>query len=155
MTHRRFWSQLPDSRCTRCGDMILGVEEFRLGPRYSTRVGAAPYLFGDAKTGKTAFLRSTIQETTRLYSPSEAKIVTPDMRRSLPGDTSLRITPLRYLTNHQEAMGQLRDLAKFLRNAPARSDVTLGGSSRADVVVGPAGSWLTTTIQAANAGKPG
>jgi len=81
------------------------------------------YLFGDAKTGKTAFLRSIIQEITRLYSPSEAKIVTLDMRRSLLGDIPEDYS-LRYLTNHQEAMGQLRDLAKFLRTRLPGSDVT-------------------------------
>ena len=106
------------------GDMILGVEESRLGPLvFNTRAESHLYLFGDGKTGKTTFLRSIISEVTRLYTPGEAKILAIDMRRSLLGAIPEEYS-LRYLTNHAEAMKQLRDLAKFLRTRLPGSDVT-------------------------------
>ena len=106
------------------GDMILGVEESRLGPLlFNTRAESHLYLFGDGKTGKTTFLRSIISEVTRLYTPGEAKILAIDMRRSLLGAIPEEYS-LRYLTNHAEAMKQLRELAKFLRTRLPGSDVT-------------------------------
>ena len=126
ITGQEILAQLPEQQILPRGggDMILGLEESRLGPLlFNTRSESHLYLFGDAKTGKTAFLRSIIQEITRLYSPNEAKIVALDMRRSLLGDIPEDYS-LRYLTNHQEAIGQLRDLAKFMRTRLPGSDVT-------------------------------
>ena len=106
------------------GDMILGVEESRLGPLlFNTRAESHLYLFGDGKTGKTTFLRSIISEVMRLYTPGEAKILTIDMRRTLMGAVP-EDYQLRYLTNHAEAMKQMRDLAGFLRTRLPGSDVT-------------------------------
>ena len=119
-------SQLPDQQILPRGggDMVLGVEESRLGPLlFNTRAESHLYLFGDGKTGKTSFLRSIISEVTRLYSPNEAKILAIDMRRSLLGAIPEEYS-LRYLTNHAEAMKQLRELAKFLRTRLPGSDVT-------------------------------
>ena len=119
-------SQLPDQQILARGggDMVLGVEESRLGPLlFNTRAESHLYLFGDGKTGKTSFLRSIISEVTRLYSPNEAKILAIDMRRSLLGAIPDEYS-LRYLTNHAEAMKQLRELAKFLRTRLPGSDVT-------------------------------
>jgi len=106
------------------GDMILGVEESRLGPLvFNTRAESHLYLFGDGRTGKTTFLRSIISEVMRLYSPSEAKILSIDMRRTLMGAVP-KDYQLRYLTNHAEAMKQMRELAAFLRTRLPGSDVT-------------------------------
>ena len=106
------------------GDMILGVEESRLGPLlFNTRTESHLYLFGDGRTGKTTFLRSIISEVTRLYSPGEAKILSIDMRRTLMGAIP-KDYQLRYLTNHAEAMKQMRELAAFLRTRLPGSDVT-------------------------------
>ena len=106
------------------GDMILGVEESRLGPLvFNTRTESHLYLFGDGRTGKTTFLRSIISEVTRLYSPGEAKILSIDMRRTLMGAVP-QDYQLRYLTNHAEAMKQMRELAAFLRTRLPGSDVT-------------------------------
>ena len=119
-------AQVPDSQILPHGggDMILGVEESRLGPLlFNTRAESHLYLFGDGKTGKTTFLRSIISEVTRLYTPGEAKILAIDMRRSLLGAIPEEYS-LRYLTNHAEAMKQLRELAKFLRTRLPGSDVT-------------------------------
>ena len=106
------------------GDMILGVEESRLGPLlFNTRAESHLYLFGDGKTGKTTFLRSIISEVTRLYTPGEAKIMSIDMRRTLMGAVP-KDYQLGYLTNHSEAMKQMRELAAFLRTRLPGSDVT-------------------------------
>ena len=106
------------------GDMILGVEEYRLGPLlFNTRAESHLYLFGDGKTGKTTFLRSIISEVTRLYTPGEAKIMSIDMRRTLMGAIP-KDYQLGYLTNHSEAMKQMRELAAFLRTRLPGSDVT-------------------------------
>ena len=106
------------------GDMILGVEESRLGPLlFNTRAESHLYLFGDGKTGKTTFLRSIISEVMRLYTPGEAKILTIDMRRTLMGAVPKEYQ-LGYLTNHAEAMKQMRDLAGYLRTRLPGSDVT-------------------------------
>ena len=106
------------------GDMILGVEESRLGPLvFNTRAESHLYLFGDGRTGKTTFLRSIISEVTRLYTPGEAQILSIDMRRTLMGAIP-KDYQLRYLTNHAEAMKQMRELAEFLRTRLPGSDVT-------------------------------
>ena len=106
------------------GNMILGVEESRLGPlMFNTRSESHLYLFGDSKTGKTTFLRSIIKEITRLYTPGEAKIVALDMRRSLMGEIPKDYT-LRYMTNHQAAMKDMRELAQFLRERLPGPNVT-------------------------------
>ncbi len=106
------------------GDMILGVEESRLGPLlFNTRAESHLYLFGDGKTGKTTFLRSIISEVMRLYTPGEAKIMSIDMRRTLMGAVP-KDYQLGYLTNHSEAMKQMRELAAFLRTRLPGSDVT-------------------------------
>ena len=106
------------------GDMILGVEESRLGPLlFNTRAESHLYLFGDGKTGKTTFLRSIISEVMRLYTPGEAKIMSIDMRRTLMGVVP-KDYQLGYLTNHSEAMKQMRELAAFLRTRLPGSDVT-------------------------------
>lgn len=104
--------------------MILGVEESRLGPLvFNTRAESHLYLFGDGRTGKTTFLRSIISEVTRLYTPGEAQILSIDMRRTLMGAIP-KDYQLRYLTNHAEAMKQMRELAEFLRTRLPGSDVT-------------------------------
>ena len=119
-------AQLPEQQTlpTGGGDMILGVEESRLGPlMFNTRAESHLYLFGDSKTGKSTFLRSIMKEITRLYTPDQAKIIALDMRRSLMSDMPQEYV-LRYLTNHQAAMKDLRDTAEFLRKRLPGPDVT-------------------------------
>ena len=119
-------TQVPDQQILPRGggDMILGVEESRLGPLlFNTRAESHLYLFGDGKTGKTTFLRSIISEVMRLYTPGEAKILTIDMRRTLMGAVPKEYQ-LGYLTNHAEAMKKMRELAGYLRTRLPGSDVT-------------------------------
>ena len=126
ITVEEILAQLPEQQIlpTGGGDMILGVEESRLGPLvFNTRAESHLYLFGDSKTGKSTFLRSIMQEITRLYTPDQAKIIAIDMRRSLMSDVPKEYT-LRYITNHEAAMKDLRDTAGFLRGRLPGSDVT-------------------------------
>ena len=126
ITVEEILAQLPEQQIlpTGGGDMILGVEESRLGPLvFNTRAESHLYLFGDSKTGKSTFLRSIMQEITRLYTPDQAKIIAIDMRRSLMSDVPEEYT-LRYITNHEAAMKDLRDTAGFLRGRLPGSDVT-------------------------------
>ena len=106
------------------GDMILGVEESRLGPLvFNTRTESHLYLFGDSRTGKSTFLRSIMKEITRLYTPGEARIITIDMRRTLMDDVPKDHT-LRYITNHDSAMKDMREMAQFLRKRLPGPEVT-------------------------------
>ena len=106
------------------GDMILGVEESRLGPLvFNTRAESHLYLFGDSRTGKSTFLRSIMKEITRLYTPGEARIITIDMRRTLMDDVPKDHT-LRYITNHDSAMKDMREMAQFLRKRLPGPEVT-------------------------------
>ena len=106
------------------GDMILGVEESRLGPLvFNTRMESHLYLFGDSRTGKSTFLRSIMKEITRLYTPGEARIITIDMRRTLMDDVPKDHT-LRYITNHDSAMKDMREMAQFLRKRLPGPEVT-------------------------------
>ena len=126
ITVEEILAQLPEQQIlpTGGGDMILGVEESRLGPLvFNTRAESHLYLFGDSKTGKSTFLRSIMQEITRLYTPDQAKIIAIDMRRSLMSDVPKEYT-LRYITNHEAAMKDLRDTAGFLLGRLPGSDVT-------------------------------
>lgn len=126
ITVEEILAQLPEQQIlpTGGGDMILGVEESRLGPLvFNTRAESHLYLFGDSKTGKSTFLRSIMQEITRLYTPDQAKIIAIDMRRSLMSDVPKEYT-LRYITNHEAAMKDMREMAQFLRGRLPGSDVT-------------------------------
>ena len=126
ITVEEILAQLPEQQILPSGggDMILGVEESRLGPLvFNTRAESHLYLFGDSKTGKSTFLRSIMHEITRLYTPDQAKIIAIDMRRSLMSDVPKEYT-LRYITNHDAAMKDLRDTASFLRARLPGSDVT-------------------------------
>ena len=126
ITVEEILAQLPEQQILPSGggDMILGVEESRLGPLvFNTRAESHLYLFGDSKTGKSTFLRSIMQEITRLYTPDQAKIIAIDMRRSIMSDVPKEYT-LRYITNHEAAMKDMREMAQFLRARLPGSDVT-------------------------------
>ena len=126
ITVEEILAQLPEQQIlpTGGGDMILGVEESRLGPLvFNTRAESHLYLFGDSKTGKSTFLRSIMQEITRLYTPGEARIITIDMRRTLMDDVPKDHT-LRYITNHDSAMKDMREMAQFLRKRLPGPEVT-------------------------------
>jgi len=104
--------------------MVLGVEEARLSPfLFRPRQDSHMYVFGDAKSGKTTFLRSVAQEITRNFTPKQAQVFVVDYRRSLleqvPEDYLAA-----YMTNADEVREQLSGLAEFLRTRMPDDSVT-------------------------------
>ena len=104
--------------------MLLGVDEATLSP-FGIDLTEEPhlYLYGDADSGKTSFLRACAQEITRLYTPAQAKIFVVDYRRALLGDL-----PEEYvgasLGNHEEATGGIQELTDFFQSRIPGKDVT-------------------------------
>ncbi|MDR1711039.1 MAG: type VII secretion protein EccCa [Propionibacteriaceae bacterium] len=104
--------------------ILIGVEETRMGPfHFDPKSESHMFLLGDAKTGKSNFLRSIAHEVMRLYTPKEAKIIALDLRRSLLGEI-----PSEYLFGYQttkdEATKYFSDLAEYLRTRLPGKDVT-------------------------------
>ena len=96
--------------------MVLGVEESRLhawtfDPAHEDHL----YLMGDAKSGKTTFLRSIIQEITRTHSPQEAQIFTVDVRRALLDQIPDEYNG-GYFTSRDETESALDPLATYLES---------------------------------------
>lgn len=105
-------------------EVLLGVDEANLAP-FGIDMMAEPhlYLFGDADSGKTSFLRAYAQEVMRLYPPHKAKIFVVDYRRSLLGDL-----PEDYvgatLGTHEEAASGIQELIAFFQTRVPGKDVT-------------------------------
>jgi S-DNA-T family DNA segregation ATPase FtsK/SpoIIIE len=104
--------------------MLVGVDEATLAP-FGIDLADEPhlYLYGDADSGKTSFLRACAQEITRLYTPAQAKIFVVDYRRALLGDL-----PEEYvgasLGTHEEASGGIQELTAFFQSRIPGRDVT-------------------------------
>lgn len=104
--------------------LLLGVDEARLAPfGVDLAREAHLYLYGDSQMGKSSFLRSVVQEITRLYAPEQAKIFAVDYRRSLLGQIPEAYLGA-YLTNHEMADGGLGELASFFGGRIPGPDVT-------------------------------
>lgn len=109
----------PDTR-----RVLLGVDEANLAP-FGVDIMEEPhlYLYGDADSGKTSFLRGYASEITRLYPPDKAKIFVVDYRRSLLGDL-----PEEYvgatLSTHDEATSGIAELVQFFQSRIPGKDVT-------------------------------
>ena len=106
------------------GPLLLGVDERELAPLVLD-VDAEPHLLvlGDGQSGKSALLRSYVQEVTRTRSAAEAQVVAVDYRRSLLGEVPEGHL-LQYLTSAQQATPALRDLAAYLEQRIPGPDVT-------------------------------
>lgn len=104
--------------------LLLGINEKELGP-VALDVDAEPHLlaFGDGKSGKSALLRTYVQEVMRTRTPAEAQIVLVDYRRSLLGEVPEDYL-LNYLTAANQAQPALTDLAAYLQNRIPGPDVT-------------------------------
>jgi S-DNA-T family DNA segregation ATPase FtsK/SpoIIIE len=104
--------------------LILGVEESRLGPLYFDPARDSHlYLYGDARSGKSTFLRSLAREIQHNYTPQQARIVAVDYRRALLGEIGPDYL-FSYLTTAEETAADLSQLADFLKTRLPGSDVT-------------------------------
>lgn len=105
-------------------EVLLGLDEASLAP-FGVDLASDPhvFLYGDAGSGKTSFLRAYAQEITRLYTPEQARIFVVDYRRSLLGDL-----PEEYLGaslgSHDEAQSGIEELVQFFRGRIPGKDVT-------------------------------
>ena len=104
--------------------LLLGIDEAGLAPFGIDPIAEpALYLYGDADSGKTSFLRTCAHEIARLYTPDEAKIFVVDYRRGLLGDL-----PEQYvgasLGTHEEATSGIQELVQFFQTRVPGKDVT-------------------------------
>jgi DNA segregation ATPase FtsK/SpoIIIE, S-DNA-T family len=112
-------TMVPDST-----ELLLGVEESRLGP-FTIDPAAESHLLllGDAKSGKSSFLRLIAKEVMRLNTADAARFVVVDFRRALLGEIPDQYLTS-YLTNKEEATNDLADLAAFLKTRLPDNTVT-------------------------------
>ncbi len=105
-------------------ELYLGVDEANLAP-FGLNLREEPnlFLYGDADSGKTSFLRAYAQEITRLYAPNEAKIFVVDYRRSTLGDLPEEYVGAR-LGTHDEAASGIQELVGFFQSRIPGKDVT-------------------------------
>ncbi|GAB2870687.1 type VII secretion protein EccCa [Nocardioides pacificus] len=104
--------------------LVLGINEKELAP-VTLDPDAEPHLllFGDGQSGKSALLRTYVQEVMRTRTAKQAQIVVVDYRRSLLGEVPDEYL-LNYLTSANQAAPILRDLASYLENRIPGPDVT-------------------------------
>lgn len=106
------------------GNMVVGIDENALSPVvFDFNTEPHCYLFGDAGSGKSTFLRVIINEIVRSYPDGKAKIFMLDYRRA-----NLAQIPQShfgaYLTNDEQATESLDALAEFLKTRIPGQDVT-------------------------------
>lgn len=106
------------------GIMVIGVDENNLGPiPFNFNVEPHCYLLGDAKSGKSSFLRLMIHEIERSYPDGKAKIFMVDYRRA-----NLAQIPDShrgaYLTNAEMAQKSFEELAAYLKTRMPGPDLT-------------------------------
>jgi S-DNA-T family DNA segregation ATPase FtsK/SpoIIIE len=116
------YEDLPAGRNDR--GFAVGIAEQDLGPVY-VDFSADPHflLFGESESGKTNFLRSMARRIVEAYSPSEARIVLVDHRRSL-----LEVVGQEYLvgygTSGTVTQGLMEEVAAAMEARLPGPDVT-------------------------------
>nr|WP_281859968.1 type VII secretion protein EccCa [Salana multivorans] len=114
----------PVRRGGRPAPLLLGIDEAALAPlRLDLAHDPHLYLFGDTGSGKSAFLRAYAAELRRVAAPDAVQIFAVDYRRALLGEIPEEYLG-GYLTTHDQATAQLRDLADYLRTRLPGPDVT-------------------------------
>lgn len=110
--------QLPEKK------LLIGINERELAP-VGIDASSEPHMlvFGDGQSGKSALLRTYLQEVMRTRTPKEAQIVVVDYRRSLLGEVPDEYL-LNYLTSATQATPTLKDIASYLESRIPGPDVT-------------------------------
>jgi S-DNA-T family DNA segregation ATPase FtsK/SpoIIIE len=119
-------SQLPyDALPAAVGSLVpIGIAESDLQPVWLD-FDAEPHalLFGDMESGKSSFLRSLARSITASHTPSEARLLLVDLRRSLLGCIDPGHT-IGYGTSHQVTADLIGQVAIALRERLPGPDVT-------------------------------
>ncbi len=104
--------------------IVIGVAEADLTP-VALDLAADPHflLFGDAESGKSAFLRALATSITRRYRPEQARIVLVDYRRSLLGALDSEHL-IGYGTSAASAAELVESVAGYLRARLPGPDIT-------------------------------
>ncbi len=104
--------------------LLLGVEESRLGPlTFDPQRESHLFVLGDAKSGKSSFLRTVAREIMRQHAAPEAQLFVVDLRRALLGEIPEEYLA-GYMTTREQATSELAGLADYLRKRLPRNDVT-------------------------------
>ena len=106
------------------GPLLLGVNEKELAPvALDPDAEAHLLVMGDGQSGKSALLRTYVQEVMRTRTPQQAQVILVDYRRSLLGEVPEEYL-LNYLTSAQQATPALKDVAAYLEQRIPGPDVT-------------------------------
>ncbi|MFZ2166446.1 MAG: type VII secretion protein EccCa [Propionibacteriaceae bacterium] len=104
--------------------LMLGIEESRLGAlTFDPAQESHLYLLGDAKSGKSSFLRAFSRELRRAYTADQAQLFVVDFRRALLGEVPEEYLA-GYLTTREQADDEISGLAEFLATRRPGNDVT-------------------------------
>ncbi|MFC4064075.1 type VII secretion protein EccCa [Actinoplanes subglobosus] len=108
----------------RGGLVPIGIAEADLQP-VVLDFDAEPHalLFGDVESGKSSFLRSLARSIAAAHSPSEARLLLVDLRRSLLGCVPPEKT-IGYGTSHQVTADLINQVAVAMRERLPGPDVT-------------------------------
>ncbi len=104
--------------------VYLAIDERDLAP-VGLDVDREPHLltFGDSRSGKSALLRTYLQEIMRTRTAAQAQVVVVDYRRSLLGEVP-EDYQLHYLTSATQAGPAIAELAQYLQGRLPGPDVT-------------------------------
>ncbi|MGW1108812.1 type VII secretion protein EccCa [Streptomyces sp. NPDC002540] len=137
LPHRLALSELPEPELAEGLRVPLGLDEETLSPVWHD-FGRTPHLIGvgDTESGKTNLLRLVSSAITARYSPSEARILVVDYRRTL-----VEAIPEEYRLGHAVSLDALRDLvggsARAIKTRVPGPDITPSRMRLADWWTGP------------------
>ncbi|MDQ0765434.1 S-DNA-T family DNA segregation ATPase FtsK/SpoIIIE [Streptomyces canus] len=137
LPHRLPVSELPEPELADGLRMALGLDEETLSPVWHD-FSRTPHLIGvgDTESGKTNLLRMVASAVTARYSPSEARILVVDYRRTL-----VEAIPEEYRIGHAVALDALRDLvsgsARAIKTRVPGPDIAPSRMRLADWWTGP------------------
>ena len=104
--------------------IVLGLEERRLSPwTFDPENESHMYVFGDAKCGKSSFLRNLGNQVLAKPGSRRAMLVVVDVRRSLLGEWDESDMPM-YISNRDEILGSMEAVAEQLRMRLPGPDIT-------------------------------